>query len=149
VIHVPRVDFQAIAEPKPDDQPMFDIQNTRCMDSMARTDAHVIVGSMNDSMVQNTFSATPTATLPISAESISQSVQQDPKAMLLDALRMAIMAGNPETVSSVVGDIDEAHIGNDDIGRINSFHLAAAFIDGGNTCCATFVELTEAFSAHH
>jgi len=95
-------------------------------------------------MAQNTFSATPTADLPISTASISQSVQQDPRALAFDALRMAIMAGNPTTVSDALvtigGDSDEVI---DDIHTIYPYHLAAAFLDGGNTCCATFWELTQ------
>jgi len=142
VIHVPSLSFEAIPEPEVDDEPMFDIQNPNSWSPWQQPTPLSLVDSMNDSLVQNTFSATPTANLPVSTESISESVQQDPQALILDALRMSIMAGNPDTVSSALGDTD---MEEEEIGSINPFHLAAAFLDGGNTCCGTFWEFVEAF----
>ncbi|KAK1749588.1 hypothetical protein QBC47DRAFT_426678 [Echria macrotheca] len=99
-----------------------------------------LADSMKESMLENTFSATPKSSLPISAESMSQSLRNDPKALMLDALRMAIMAGNPDAVSEIIAS---NNLEMEDLVSIHPFHLAAAFLDGGNSCCATFSALVE------
>ena len=50
--------------------------------------------TMKESVILSTFSRTLPEDLPISTESISQSVQQDPGLLRVDAWKVAIMAGN-------------------------------------------------------
>jgi len=89
--------------------------------------------SMEEAIVSGTFSLTPPDGLPISTELISQSVRQDPEALEVDAWRVAIMAGNVDLVLSMKKPpkIDE----------ISPFHLAASFLDGGNSCCSMIAAL--------
>jgi len=133
VIHVLKVEYSPI--PEPESEPMFDIQNPNSWTPWQQPMAPSLAESMKESMLENTFSATPKSSLPISAESISQSLRKDPAALVLDALRMAIMAGNPDAVPQIIGESD---LEAEDFFNIYPFHLAAAFLDGGNNCCATF-----------
>ncbi|KAK0611309.1 hypothetical protein B0T14DRAFT_530137 [Immersiella caudata] len=141
VIHVRRVNYSPI--PEPESEQMFDIQNPNSWTPWQQPMDLSLADSMKESMLENTFSATPKSSLPISAESISQSLRQDPEALILDALRMAIMAGNSDAVFDI---IEENDLVTEDFVSIHPFHLAAAFLDGGNNCCATFSALVMAMN---
>lgn len=140
VIHVPEVGYEAIEEPQDEVEPVFDAQNPSSWPVWQQEMPISLVDSMENSLAQSSFSATPTTNLPISTESITQSVQQTPKALETDALRMAIMAGNADSVANVL-DAAFRRQSEDDSRSIYPFHLAAAFLDGGNTCCGTLREL--------
>jgi hypothetical protein len=92
---------------------------------------------MQESITSNTFSLTPTDGLPISTELISQSVQQDPELLRVDAWKVAIMAGNADLLDQLFqeNDIPER------IHEISPLHLAASFLDGGNKCCSIITSL--------
>ncbi|KAK4039018.1 hypothetical protein C8A01DRAFT_47468 [Parachaetomium inaequale] len=89
--------------------------------------------SMGRSITNSTFSLTAPNDLPISTESLSQSVQQNPELLRVDAWKVAIMAEGPP----------------DGIDEIYPFHLAAAFLDGGNTCCNMISALSSQFGADY
>lgn len=140
VIHVPEVLYEAIKEPQDEVEPVFDAQNPSSWPAWQQEMPISLVDSMENSLAESSFSATPTTSLPISTESISQSVQQTPEALAIDALRMAIMAGNADSVINVLNAAFRRPSENDSR-SIHPFHLAAAFLDGGNTCCGTLHEL--------
>ena len=102
--------------------------------------------SMHESITNSTFSLTPPDDLPISTELISQSVQQDPKLLRLDAWKVAIMAGNVDLLVSLYEETDEPP---ERVDEIYPFHLAASFLDGGHTCCGMITALSFALGTQY
>ena len=145
VIHVPDVNYEPIPEPTVDAQDGFDIQDPRSWaewpaDAPGRSSAF-FTRSMQQSIANNTFSLTPADELPVATELISQTVQQDPDSLRVDACKVAIMAGSVDLVLDLLqeplpGGIEDIH----------SFHLAASFLNGGKTCCSMITALYSAFS---
>ncbi|KAH8659041.1 hypothetical protein BGZ61DRAFT_567250, partial [Ilyonectria robusta] len=98
------------------------------------------VESLHQSMTANTFTKTPACDLPLAQDIIAQSLEGNPTALQLDSWRLAIMAGNNDLLNHLYDENGEAP---DRIEDIYPFHLAASFLDGGHTCCMTFVTLSE------
>ncbi|WAO86266.1 Clr5 domain-containing protein [Fusarium falciforme] len=99
------------------------------------------IESLHQSMASNDFTTTPKADLPLAQDMIAKSLEGSPSPLRLDAWKLAIMAGN-------VGLLFELYRGNDNRSRrgieaIYPFHLAAAFLDGGNECCGMFTALSK------
>ncbi|KAK4141974.1 uncharacterized protein C8A04DRAFT_38633 [Dichotomopilus funicola] len=101
--------------------------------------------SMQKSITNNTFSLTPPDSIPISTELISQSLQEDPELLRVDAWKVAIMAGNVDLLYSL---FDKAGIPHK-IDEIYPLHLAATFLDGGNTCCSMVAALSAILGYDH
>ncbi|RBA18260.1 hypothetical protein FPRO05_10555 [Fusarium proliferatum] len=113
-------------------------------------DARSFVDSLHQSMVSNDFTTTTKADLPLAQDMITRSLEEDPAALQLDAWKLAIMAGNTELLSQLSEDNGKIPEG---IEAIYPFHLAAAFLNGGNQCCRVLTELQEllpsAFTFYH
>jgi hypothetical protein len=109
------------------------------------------VESMHDSITHNTFAADPPELLPLSSELISSSVQENPDILLVDAWRMAIMAGNSDLLWKMFDEHGEE--APDEIERIHPLHLAATYMSGATSCCLVFHELPfylgASFAFHH
>lgn len=120
----------------------FDIQDP---DSWAEWPLHettqsmTFAESMARSITNSTFSLTAPNDLPISTESLSQSVQQDPELLQVDAWKVAIIAGNVELLGRLKVETKRLPGGIDEI---YPFHLAASFLDGGKTCCSVINALS-------
>ncbi|KXX82411.1 hypothetical protein MMYC01_201360 [Madurella mycetomatis] len=125
------------------EQCLFDVHDPRSWNQWAQEEMDdpqmSFARTMKESVTQSTFSHTLPEDLPISTQMISQSVQQDPGLLRVDACKIAIMAGNTKLLFSLLEEADRKDL--ERIGEIYPFHLAAAFLDGGNTCCAVFTEL--------
>jgi hypothetical protein len=94
--------------------------------------------AMSDSLIESTFSSLPPEDLPISHQAVTESLQRDPRLLLLDACKFAIMAGNVDAMTDLIEN-DEGDV--PDLRDIHPFHLAAEHLDGGNTCCLVFSKL--------
>ena len=141
VIHVRHVDYEPVPEPVVDAQDGFDIQDPRSwaewpLDEPEQSSVS-FTKSMQESIANNTFSLTPADELPIATELISQTVQQDPDSLQVDACKVAIMAGNVNLVIDLLPKLHPEGIEN-----IHPFHLAASFLDGGKTCCSMITALS-------
>ena len=101
--------------------------------------------SMRDSVINNTFSLTPSDDLPIATDLISQSVQRDPETLRVEAWKVAIMAGNIDLLGRLRKDGDPLR----GIGKIHPFYLAASFLDGGKVCCDIITSLLSTFGSHY
>ncbi len=148
-IHVASAQYEAIPEPVADAQDVFDIQDPRSWAAWPAEDpgqsSPSFAESMQDSIVNNTFSLTPTDGLPITTELISQSVKQDPAQLKVDAWKVAIMAGNVELLGRLVDDKPDQEALN----AMHPFHLAASFLDGGKSCCGMIALLCDNFGTHY
>ncbi|KAH6974421.1 hypothetical protein BKA56DRAFT_634330 [Ilyonectria sp. MPI-CAGE-AT-0026] len=69
-----------------------------------------------------------------------ESVDSELLSAASSSFRLAIMAGNNDLLHHLFDENGEAP---DGINDIHPFHLAASFLDGGHTCCMTFVTLTK------
>jgi hypothetical protein len=94
--------------------------------------------ALQRSLASSDFTSTPKSDLPIAQEIVSQSLEANPNALKLDAWKFAIMAGNDELLDQM---LDYDYKPPDDIESIHPFHLAASYLDGGETCCAVFTSL--------
>ncbi|KAI1066259.1 hypothetical protein LB506_008130 [Fusarium annulatum] len=132
--------------------PVDRVEATALEDSQppADHDARSFVDSLHQSMVSNDFTTTTKADLPLAQDMITRSLEEDPAALQLDAWKLAIMAGNTELLSQLREDNGKIPEG---IEAIYPFHLAAAFLNGGNQCCRVLTELHEllpsAFTFYH
>ncbi|KAL6700454.1 hypothetical protein J3F84DRAFT_121377 [Trichoderma pleuroticola] len=103
--------------------------------SLAERNGHSFPQSMQQSITENTFTSLSPEDLPVSNSLIAESLRTDPSSLQLESLRFAIMAGNRELVESILEN------GVEDPGFMESlkdfypYHLAATYLDGGNTCC--------------
>ncbi|KAH6613493.1 hypothetical protein F5144DRAFT_616419 [Chaetomium tenue] len=102
--------------------------------------------SMGRSITNSTFSLTAPNDLPISTESLSQAVQQNPELLRADAWKVAIMAGNVDLLLRLHRETKRLP---DGIDEIYPFHLAASFLDGGNTCCDMIITLSSIFESRY
>lgn len=98
-------------------------------------------------MTSNSFTGTPADDLPLSQESIVRSLEVNKTALQLDAWKLAIMTGNAELLEDLYTRND--HKLPDGIDAIQPFHLAASFLDGGNTCCEMFTMLHNVFKSSY
>ncbi|KAI0193028.1 hypothetical protein EV127DRAFT_468559 [Xylaria flabelliformis] len=109
------------------------------------------VDELSQSIVCGGFSNTPVERLPIEQENIVHAVKNDPKALEIDAWKLAIMAGNDELLRDMFEKNDQEV--PDGLDQIYPFHLAAAFLDGGHTCCKVFERLVNclrpSYAFHH
>ncbi|EAQ86815.1 hypothetical protein CHGG_08068 [Chaetomium globosum CBS 148.51] len=141
-IHVRSMRYNAIPEEPVSAQDGFDIQDPRSwvewpLDEEARSVS--FVESMGQSITNSTFSLMAPNNLPISTESLSQSVQQNPELLRVDAWKVAIMAGNVDLLWRLYNKTEGPPGG---INEIYPFHLAASFLDGGNKCCGMISSLS-------
>jgi len=143
-IHVRHQAYQPIPdEPGTIDNEVFDISDPSSWKEWNRVEmsdpALSMVEIMQNSLSQSAFSPTPPESLPISIQSISESLQRHPDQLRLDAFRAAIMAGNVDLMIQIFDDAESSGIESeeftDQVAEIYPFHLAAAFLDGGNACC--------------
>lgn len=147
-IHTWSIDDEPIPEvASSNEQHLFDVRDPRSWNQWTQNEMldpqMSFARTMKESVTQSTFSRTPPEDLPISTQMISQSVQQNPGLLRVDAYKIAIMAGNTELLGCLIDeDVGEAP---ERIDEIYPFHLAAAFLDGGNKCCAVFTELLHSF----
>lgn len=82
--------------------------------------------------------------LPLSHETIIQSLTENPIALQLDAWKLAIMAGNSELLLNLYEEyVERDRELPEEIKTIYPYHLAASFINGGGPCCTVFGTLIQ------
>ncbi|KAI3324512.1 hypothetical protein HD806DRAFT_492835 [Xylariaceae sp. AK1471] len=102
---------------------------------------------LRHSIVGNSFTNTPAENLPIAQDDVVHVIENDPRALKIDAWKLAIIAGNSQLLVDLCEqNNDEAPEGLDDI---HPFHLAASFLDGGHACCSVFEELVYCLGASY
>jgi hypothetical protein len=105
---------------------------------------------LRQSIASSSFTRNPPENLPLAQDTILRAIENEPRAMELDAWKFAIMAGNSKLLSDLGRKIDERPEGINDL---YPFHLSAAFLDGGHACCEVFTTLTKilgpTYAFHH
>lgn len=86
---------------------------------------------MGKTLVTGSFSATSEDQLPISMDLIQKSLHTSPGSIIADSWAFAIMAGNVDVLRRYDPEDDRLR----KVAQIEPYHLAAAYLDGGNTCC--------------
>ncbi|KAI3323492.1 hypothetical protein HD806DRAFT_89185 [Xylariaceae sp. AK1471] len=115
-----------------------------CCDGPVEQPHARIIGSFTDelrrSMIYSTFTSNSVEDLPLAQDTILHAIENEPKALEIDAWKLAIIAGNSILLSDLLSkNNNKLPEGIDDI---HPFHLAASFLDGGNACCEVFTSLT-------
>ncbi|KAI9147095.1 hypothetical protein HJFPF1_13127 [Paramyrothecium foliicola] len=114
-------------------------------------DSDSFVESMHQSIANTPFPSTPQLEFPIAHESMVQSLEKDSANLKTDALKLAIIAGNCELIEDLFTEEDDYPPGG--IDSIYPFQLAAAYLDGGHSCCNTFImlyrKLGQSYAFHH
>lgn len=119
--------------------------DARCSSAIVSSDEPPAASSFADelhlSMERSSFSSSPLPNLPFERDIVIRAIENDPKALKVDAWKFAIMAGNhmllEEMFAQDDGEVLEA------LDEIYPFHLAASFLDGGNGCCKVFETLSK------
>ncbi|KAK5993824.1 hypothetical protein PT974_07261 [Cladobotryum mycophilum] len=134
-IHVAHRNYEEIPEMQQQTPNIFDIQDPLSWQRWSGDELHrsSFVESMTQSITSSNFTAISPHELPVSTDLIMNSVQKDAGSLLVDAWKFAIMAGNTELLESLY--LKGRHQPPNGLQEIYPFHLAASFIDGGNTCC--------------
>ncbi|KAM7198605.1 hypothetical protein V8F20_006135 [Naviculisporaceae sp. PSN 640] len=124
-----------------DEERYFEIDKPRTWKNwpkdVAAGGAEAFARTFSKSIEEGAFSLASPDDLPLSLKAITQSVLQDSELLVVDACKAAIMAGNGTLVSSLCKEARKG-FGYDlsaKIYSIHPFHLAAAYIDGGRSCC--------------
>ncbi|KAF5563134.1 hypothetical protein FPHYL_5366 [Fusarium phyllophilum] len=107
----------------------------------AHSDSISFVDSLNQSLASNDFTTTPKADLPLAHDLITRSLEEHPSPLQFDAWKLAIMAANRDLLHHLWEDNQRKT--PEGIEAIHPFHLAAAFLDGGNQCCGVFTDLCQ------
>ncbi|PTB57423.1 hypothetical protein M431DRAFT_547714 [Trichoderma harzianum CBS 226.95] len=95
--------------------------------SLAERNNHSFPQSIQQSITESTFTSLSPEHLPVSNSLIAESLRTVPSSLQLESLRFAIMAGNIES----------------SLKEVYPYHLAASYLDGGNTCCSLLTTLLE------
>ncbi|KAI1052327.1 hypothetical protein LB507_007527 [Fusarium sp. FIESC RH6] len=100
--------------------------------------------SLQTAIATGEFTELRNDNLPLSHETIIESLTENPIALQLDAWKLAIMAGNSELLLNLSNEYDEQDQElPDEIKTIYPYHLAASFLNGGGPCCTVFGTLAE------
>lgn len=102
--------------------------------------------SLRQSLISNDFTSTPAENLPLAKEAIVELVKSDKTTMAVDAWRLAIMSGNFDLLDQLACDWEECRDVMNGIEELHPFHLAAAYLDGSQSCCLTFNTICQWFS---
>ncbi|CAG9948996.1 unnamed protein product [Clonostachys rosea f. rosea IK726] len=139
-IHAEQHKYEPIPEVSNEDE-LFDIRNPNSWAEWPNQQLSSLsfTNSMQNSLENHAFSHTPVEDLPISMNMITSSVSQDPRCLVIDAWKLAIIAGNRDLLATLRYQID--HTALEDIKDIYPFHLAIAFLDGAKSCCGVFEDL--------
>lgn len=141
-IHVPNVDYDAVSDDLGAlEKTEFDVERPSSWAPWTKEDlaSTSLPDMMRESITSSTFTSATVEELPVSVGLISQSVQKDPTALLVDTWRLAIMSGNHDLLEKLVGQ--ENGLIPEEVIQDYPFHLAASYLDGGNTCCLVFRSL--------
>ncbi|UKZ92299.1 uncharacterized protein TrAFT101_007259 [Trichoderma asperellum] len=104
---------------------------------------------MHESLTKSDFTSLSPDNLPISSSLISESISNDPRPLQLESFKFAIMAGNLELVESILGKARQEKDLNRYFMEIYPYHLAATYLDGGNTCCSLLAIIIRHFSGRY
>ncbi|RFN53889.1 hypothetical protein FIE12Z_1803 [Fusarium flagelliforme] len=99
--------------------------------------------SLHTAIASGEFTELRNDSLPLSHETIVESLTENPIALHLDAWKLAIMAGNSDLLFDLCKYYDEDEDFPDEIKTIYPHHLAASFLNGGGPCCTVFGTLAD------
>lgn len=147
-IHAEQHAYEPIPEVSNEDE-LFDIRNPNSWAEWPdqQLSSLSFTNSMQNSLENHAFSHTPVEDLPISMNMITSSVSQDPRCLVIDAWKLAIIAGNRDLLATLRLQSDQTV--RDDIKDIYPFHLAIAFLDGAKSCCGVFEDLLAELNTRH
>ncbi|KFA81133.1 hypothetical protein S40288_01016 [Stachybotrys chartarum IBT 40288] len=103
------------------------------VNDMSASESSPFVESLRESIVNNEFTSTPPADVPIAKDMIVESLQKDQAALQLDAWKVAIISGNRDLLEHL--DEENGLETPRGLESIHPVHLAASHLDGGHTCC--------------
>lgn len=86
----------------------------------------------------NSFSTIPEAQLPIPVPEILRQTTTLSSELALESVAFAIMGCNPNLLLQTISNLQRQ---GRDIGPIYPFHMAAAYLNGGSTCCQSITVL--------
>lgn len=121
-VHVEEVRYEAL----PDESDNTDPPPTSFANSLQ---AAIATGGFTDLRNDN---------LPLSHETIIESLAENPLSLQLDACKLAIMAGNSDLLLDLCRTLGREDRNPSQIHTIYPYHLAASFLDGGGPCCTIF-----------
>ncbi|WYZ35916.1 hypothetical protein EsH8_X_000563 [Colletotrichum jinshuiense] len=99
--------------------------------------------SMQEAFTRTRFSAISTDELPLSINLITEAISRSPKELELDSWAFCIMTGNMNPmIEKYYGPLCPPGLGEIGFEEIHPYHLAASFLDGGNSCCVVMNSLT-------
>lgn len=102
---------------------------------------HPFTNLMQESLAEGNFTTLPPDSLPISSSLIIESLIKDSRSPELESLKFAITAGNLELVGSILKEANADPVALEQFLEIHPYHLAATYLDGGNTCCSILATL--------
>jgi len=122
----------------PDPEPQSSTQDISDESTWQRwTSDKPLAQVMQESLADNSFTEIAQGSLPFSTEIVVQAAEKTEEQLEAESWAFAIMAGNLESIS----DSLENGIIPENIDRINPFHLAASYLNGGKSCCWVLSEL--------
>lgn len=126
-----------------DDSKDYQPPNDLNQDSWKRWPSQVqsdlsLTHSMQESLTKSDFTSFSPENLPISSASINESISKDQRSLHLESLKFAIMAGNSSLMLSILKQGADDHFA-----AIHPYHLAATYLDGGDSCCMTLILLID------
>lgn len=104
---------------------------------------------MHESLTKSDFTSLSPDNLPISSSLISESIRNDPRSLQLESFKFAIMTGNLELVESIFWKVRREEDFYRYFMEVYPYHLAATYLDGGNTCCSLLTILIRHFSGRY
>lgn len=90
------------------------------------------------------FTSMDPQTVPMATDIIVESVNNNPIALVIDALRFAIMSCNVDALQSLARKSCRMWLGEFD--SLHPFNLAATLLDGAKSCCAVVLTLLSQYS---
>ena len=121
-VHVKEVNYEALPDESDDTDPL----PTSFADSLQTA---IATGGFTDLQNDN---------LPLSHETIIESLAENPLSLQLDACKLAIMAGNSDLLLDLCRTLGREDANPKQIHTIYPYHLAASFLNGGGPCCTIF-----------
>ncbi|EKJ76096.1 hypothetical protein FPSE_03728 [Fusarium pseudograminearum CS3096] len=123
-IHVKEIEYEPLPEEQPDSFPT----------------SRSFPECLQNSISTGDFTELRNDNLPLSHETVIQSLTKNPLALELDSWKLAIMAGNADLLYDL-GKKGRTKT-REEVKSIHPYHLAASFLNGGGTCCTIFDALS-------
>lgn len=94
---------------------------------------------LKENLESNEFSSINLSQVPLSVSAVVKAVKSSPNQLLEEAIGFSIMGRNASPLYDLLQKAEEAKLVPS---NLYPFHLAASYLDGSNTCCLIFRELS-------